>query len=44
MGRDSPRVGVVGRLETAPTLRRGTDILPADDDTWKNKVETSAPN
>lgn len=38
----SPRVGVVGRLETAPTLRRGTDILLADDEIcerqWKEAV------
>lgn len=32
---DSPRVGVLGLLDTAPTLRRGTVILPADDDTCK---------
>lgn len=31
-------MGVVGLLVTAPTLRRGTDILLADDDTWWTKT------
>lgn len=37
-----PRVGVLGLLETAPTLRRGTDILLEDDETckisWKEAI------
>lgn len=28
---------MLGLLDTAPTLRRGTDILLADDDTWGGK-------
>jgi len=38
---DSPRVGVLGLLETAPTLRRGTDILPADDDIWRKTSDVN---
>lgn len=30
-----PRVGVLGLLLTAPTLSRGTVILPAEEETWQ---------
>lgn len=30
-GYSSPRVGVLGLLDTAPTLNRGTVIRPAED-------------
>lgn len=37
---DSPRVGVLGLLETLPTLSRGTDIRPPAEDTWnKGRIE-----
>lgn len=33
-----PKVGVLGLLLTAPTLRRGTVILPAEEVTWKERT------
>lgn len=36
----SPRVGVLGLLDTAPILRRGTVILPADEDTCTEEEQS----
>lgn len=37
-----PKVGVLGLLVTAPTLRRGTVILPAEEETWKERWKEGA--